>query len=143
MNLENIFQVWNDWRLELGGKDPVTINSPYGMIDNPFHRADDWHGEVLSVDETEASEVPKDSCYKILLAERDDYNVAGIALLNDGRWCAWESFEDVTGSGFYGDAYGGGANIYVGANPEILRARAFGAGSRLICGIPFKHELPQ
>jgi len=40
-----------------------------------------------------------------------DGESAGIALLKDGRYIAWESWWGPTGSGFSGDAYGGDEEI--------------------------------
>lgn len=42
---------------------------------------------------------------------------AGIARLKDGRYVAWESWWDATGSGFGRDAYGGDADIAFASTP--------------------------
>lgn len=41
-----------------------------------------------------------------------DGSCAGLAQLNDGFFIAWASWWGPTGSGFYGDAYGGGAEVF-------------------------------
>ena len=44
-----------------------------------------------------------------------------LVALSDGRFAAWESWEDVTGSGFCEDAYGGDAEVHIGPRDEVVR----------------------
>jgi|KBSSwiStaDraftv2_1062776.scaffolds.fasta_scaffold00132_90 hypothetical protein len=41
--------------------------------------------------------------------------------LNDGRFVGWESWSDVTGSGFHGDAYGGDVEVWFARSVAELR----------------------
>lgn len=39
-------------------------------------------------------------------------SVFGVVRLSDGRYLSWTSWTDVTGTGFYPDAYGGNTDIF-------------------------------
>lgn len=47
-------------------------------------------------------------------------NEVCIVELNDGRICAWSTWNDVTGSGFHADAYGGNAELLFGSSVESV-----------------------
>jgi hypothetical protein len=52
-----------------------------------------------------------------------DFDKSEIAIveLNDGRFVGWESWSDVTGSGFHGDAYGGDVEVWFAGSLVDLR----------------------
>ncbi len=54
-----------------------------------------------------------------------DFDKSEIAIveLNDGRFVGWESWSDVTGSGFHGDAYGGDVEVWFARDVADLRPR--------------------
>ncbi len=138
-DLDLEIELWTRWRESLG------VNEPDWPRVNPFSRYD-WTGSIYSIDGTDDSEVSEDSCLFLLVAGSTpsgwDGEASGIALLKDGRWIAWCESWGPTGDGFNRDAYGGNGTIYVGRNPESLRAQALGSEGRFLCGIPFAFELP-
>lgn len=52
-----------------------------------------------------------------------DFDKSEIAVveLNDGRFVGWESWSDVTGSGFHYDAYGGDVEVWFAESLAELR----------------------
>lgn len=89
------------------------------MRESPWNRFA-WSGDLESVDGCDASDfVERDVA--VVVAWDDD--CAGIVLLKDGRFVGWESWTDVTGSGFCADAYGGNIPIWFAKTlrPLVLR----------------------
>ena len=89
-----------------------------------------WSGSLISVDGTDASDFTRGDVAALVavgVAGSADYwgDTAAIIRLNDGRFVSWTCSEDVTGSGFECDAYGGDADIYFSATAEVA-ARALG-----------------
>lgn len=70
------------------------------------------HGEVTSVDGAAIDDWTQDDVVKVIAYDIAS-DQAGVALLRDGRVISWESWADVTGSGFHGDAYGGDQGVFV------------------------------
>lgn len=75
-----------------------------------------WHGQLVSIDGCDASDFTREDVDMVIAygdtgADEWDGSAAGIALLKDGRFIAWESTWGPTGSGFSEDAYGGDADI--------------------------------
>jgi len=50
-----------------------------------------------------------------------DRSEIAIVELNDGRFVGWESWSDVTGSGFHHDAYGGDVEVWFASTLEELK----------------------
>lgn len=75
-----------------------------------------WNGRLVSIDGCDAADFTREDV-DMVIAYGDTGEgawtgtAAGIALLKDGRFVAWESTWDATGSGFHEDAYGGDADI--------------------------------
>ena len=84
--------------------------------ENPWARGT-WHGHWVSIDGCDATGFEPGADNELLVVAYGDSgsgwdgNAAGIVLLKDGRYCAWESKWGPTGSGFYDDAYGGDADV--------------------------------
>lgn len=99
-------------------------------IDNispaPWCRGE-WHGSLVSVDGTSADDFTRDDVSAVVAwgttPQCDwDGETAGIAVLNDGRFIAWEANWYPTGSGFSADAYGGESNIFFAASASAARS---------------------
>lgn len=93
----------------------------------PWRRCD-WTGSIVSVDGAPDHDFTIDDVDHIVAyasTPRDEYDgkTVGVAALKDGRFIAWESWWDATGSGFCNDAYGGTADILVGATADVVRDR--------------------
>jgi len=83
----------------------------------PWSRGE-WHGEFVSLDGAPTGDFNSDDVSAVLafgeaVDEWQDGSQAGIARLKDGRFVSWESFSDVSGSGFSADGTGGGADIWL------------------------------
>jgi hypothetical protein len=88
-------------------------------IVSPFNRGE-WHGQIRTFDDTSVEDfMDEDLDTIVAYDETDDEwdgDVAGIALLKDGRFVTWETFYGPTGDGFSEDAYGGDADIIVSSD---------------------------
>jgi len=106
---------------------------------NPFSRTD-WHGRFVSLDDTSTQDFKEDDMDELLAAGETpkdwDGQVAGVCRLKDGRYVGWETNWGPTGSGFCQDAYGGDADIYVGATLEVVMWQGLSAEGRRLCGWP-------
>lgn len=84
------------------------------ISDTPWTRHE-WSGGLVSIDGCDAHDFTRDDVDRVIAygdtGKGWDGRSAGIALLKDGRFIAWESTWDATGSGFCCDAYGGDADI--------------------------------
>lgn len=80
--------------------------------------------------------VSVDGCSVSAIAESDvkcivahdggsDFDRSEIAIvqLHDGRYIGWESWTDVTGSGFHGDAYGGDVEVWFATSIKKLKSK--------------------
>lgn len=127
-----------DW--PLFRESPLEICHP-----NPFARHE-WKGKVVSLDEASSDDIDENSLVFCLLSGRTkgywDGESAGIALIKDGRWVAWETWWGPTGDGFNHDAYGGSEVIYVATHPEVLRTRGLGENGRHLCGLTLPSDKP-
>ena len=106
----------------------------------PDFKSGSWHGEVISVDGTEASVFVEEDVERIISAGDTgpgwDGKQAAVLLLKDGRYAAYETFMGPTGDGFHEDAYGGDANVYFGKDLNKLVLTALTDEGRRLCGIP-------
>lgn len=84
------------------------------ISDAPWTRGN-WDGELLSIDGCRTDDFVREDVERLIAYGEtpDDWDgaSAGIALLRDGRYIAWESSWGPTGCGFSCDAYGGDADI--------------------------------
>lgn len=93
----------------------------------PWHRGE-WHGELVSVDECPTDDFTKEDVERVVAWKEDpskggwDGSAVGIVQLKDGRFVAWESWWDCTGSGFSRDAYGGDTDIVFARTAEAAHA---------------------
>lgn len=90
-------------------------------MDSPFGRSNGHDGTAVyhGDDHTpvDFSEEPV-----LVVAEWDwGYECCALVTLSDGRFAAWESWEDVAGSGFCRDAYGGDAEVHIGPRADVVR----------------------
>lgn len=60
--------------------------------------------------------------YKTTSQWNDWGNLCACVALTDGRFMAWETWTDCTGSGFHHDAYGGDAEIFLGPTADSVIA---------------------
>lgn len=93
------------------------------MADYPWNR-NEWCGGLISLDGTPTTDFTEDDVESVVAYGETSHDswtgqCAGIALLRDGRFISWESWWDVTGTGFCGDAYGGTADIAFAATRQI------------------------
>lgn len=58
--------------------------------------------------------------------------VAAVVRLKDGRYLAYETFYGPTGSGFYEDAYGGDADVWIGTLAQVRRMGLTNEGRRML-----------
>lgn len=96
---------------------------------NPFARGT-WDGLIRSLDGA-----PNDDDFdpehvdKVIAVyesgDQYDGEVAGLVLMEDGRFVAWETVYGPTGHGFSEDAYGGDADIFVAYSFEKILRFAF------------------
>lgn len=75
-----------------------------------------WTGELVSADGCPTTDFTRDDVERVIwwaTTEETDWdgNTAGVVLLKDGRYAAWEADWGPTGNGFCCDAYGGTADI--------------------------------
>ena len=89
-----------------------------------------WSGSLVSVDGTSAADFAREDVSGLVAVGVGgsgdwQFDTAVIVRLADGRFVSWTCSEDVTGSGFECDAYGGDADIYFSATAEAA-ARALG-----------------
>lgn len=103
----------------------------------PWFRGE-WHGELVSVDETPAHDFTREDVESLIAwGSTDDRQwdgeTAGIALLKDGRYIAWEASWGPTGDGFSADAYGGESDILFAASADVA-ASALSEQARELLG---------
>ncbi len=84
--------------------------------DPPWNRFE-WCGGLISVDGCDASDFGRDDVDRVVAFSHDGEwdgvgDITVIVHLKDGRFAAWSTWEDATGSGFCCDAYGGKSDIY-------------------------------
>lgn len=94
---------------------------PWKLIDPPWGEID---GARVSVDGTPVSVIEEHDVARWLAYGDGDDGMREVCLvqLEDGRFVGWVTWDDVTGSGFHGDAYGGDAELYFGSTAEsVLR----------------------
>jgi len=100
--------------MQLRDDAATTEIDPQSCGECPWHRGQ-WDGQFLSLDGASAADFTEDDIDEVLgygdTGEGWDGESAGIVLLKDGRYVAWESNWGPTGSGFSCDAYGGEADI--------------------------------
>lgn len=85
-------------------------------------------------DEAEYKPVSVGGCPTSIIAEDDVAQVLGhdggsdfqrsevaVVVLKDGRFVGWESWSDVTGSGFHSDAYGGNVEVWFAHSLAALK----------------------
>lgn len=100
--------------------------------DPPWNRYE-WRGNLIGVGGCDASDFGRDDIDRVVAfsheAEDGYGDIAVIVRLKDGRFAAWSTWEDVTGSGFCYDAYGGKADIYFASTIEAALS-TFGEVSR-------------
>ncbi len=81
-----------------------------------------WSGDLVSLDGAEPSDVTFEDVAEVVwlrpLGVCWSGTSAGVARLRDGRFVAWESDVDATGSGFHGDAVGGFADVMFASTEE-------------------------
>ena len=81
-----------------------------------------WGGSLIGVGGCDASDFGRDDVDHVVAfisgAWADVGDIAAIVRLKDGRFAAWTTWEDVTGTGFCNDAYGGDADIYFASTVE-------------------------
>lgn len=84
----------------------------------------DWRGRIESFDGTSCADFSGEDIAEIIAASSTDAEwegeVAAVFKLSDGRYVAFETYWGPTGNGFCSDAYGGDANICVGATVESV-----------------------
>lgn len=90
--------------------------------DAPWHRSE-WSGSLISVGGCDASDFGRDDVDRVVAFTRDGAwedvgDIAVVVRLKDGRFAAWTTWQDMTGSGFCCDAYGGTADIYFAPTVE-------------------------
>lgn len=106
----------------------------------PSFEPENWHGQLVSVDGTEATPFTEEEVATILFAgatpEHWSGTQAAVLLLKDGRYAAYETDWDPTGDGFSEDAYGGDASVYFGKDLNRLVLTALTDAGRRLCGIP-------
>ena len=97
----------------------VTVDQSYQDV--PWERYD-WAGELTTVDGCDTTDFTRDDVEELVREVKTDGDWSGescgLAKLKDGRFIAWESDWDATGSGFCCDAYGGTAGIVFGKTAE-------------------------
>jgi hypothetical protein len=102
------------------------------ISDPPWHRSS-WTGQLVSLDGAATDDFTKDDVAAVIAHGSTptndwDGSAAAIVQLKDGRYAAWETWWDCTGSGFSCDAYGGTADIMfaltVQAATEALSEKA-------------------
>lgn len=90
--------------------------------DAPWHRSA-WSGGLISVGGCDASDFGRDDVDRVVAFNYDGEwgdagDIAVIVQLKDGRFAAWTTWQDMTGTGFCNDAYGGTADIYFAPTAE-------------------------
>ena len=90
--------------------------------DPPWNRFE-WSGNLISVGGCDASDFGRDDVDHVVAFTHaggwDDVgDIAAIVRLKDGRFASWTTWQDVTGTGFCCDAYGGKADIYFASTVE-------------------------
>jgi len=81
----------------------------------PWARGE-WTGELISADGASAADFEEEDVAHVVWwasTDADDWDgyTAGVVVLKDGRYVAWEADWGPTGNGFSYDAYGGTADI--------------------------------
>lgn len=89
-------------------------------MDSPFDGYGD-HDGVLVFHGDDRAPVNFEQDPWVIAQWDDGRECCAVVKLDDGRFAAWESWEDVTGSGFWADAYGGGAEVHVGSRSDVVR----------------------
>lgn len=91
------------------------------VSDAPWNRGK-WTGSLISIDGCPSHDFSRDDVDHVIAwgetPDGWDGESAGIALLKDGRFIAWESSWGPTGTGFNEDAYGGTADIAFASTQE-------------------------
>ena len=89
--------------------------------DPPWNRGM-WTGDLIGVGGCDESDFGRDDVDRVVAFscsfEWDGGDIAAIVQLKDGRFAAWTTWQDVTGTGFSADAYGGKADIYFASTVE-------------------------
>lgn len=91
---------------------------------NEFPWADGADYTPVSIAGCPTSTIAQDDVKRIVASDAgSDFEHSEIAIveLNDGRFVGWESWTDVTGSGFHGDAYGGDVEVWFAHSLAELR----------------------
>jgi len=93
------------------------------MHEVPWSRSS-WHGELVSLGGCPASDFTRDDIARVIAwgtTDKDDWDgsCAGLVLLKDDRYVAWESGWGPTGSGFCEDAYGGDADVIFARHADM------------------------
>lgn len=85
-----------------------------------------WFGSFVSLDGAPATDLTWGDVEEVVWHGEhgdSDWTISGgVARLRDGRYCAWESEQGPTGTGFSGDAYGGTADVAF-ASKEVAALR--------------------
>ncbi len=105
----------------------IELNTSMFGHESPWSRGE-WYGQVIADPEDDVSRdgiltVTEADVSRVLAGYNGassywECSVSGLVQLRDGRYMAWMSNVDVTGSGFHADAYGGDANIHIGSSPD-------------------------
>ena len=103
----------------------------------PWSRGE-WHGSLVSVDGTSTADFTREDVSRVVAwgttgEDEWDGETAGVALLKDGRYIAWEASWGPTGNGFSEDAYGGESDIFFADEPRVA-ASALSERSRELLG---------
>lgn len=106
-----------------------------GISPAPWGRYD-WTGNLISADDCPATDFERDDVERVIWwATTDatdwDGETAGVVLLKDGRYAAWEANWGPTGNGFCCDAYGGTADIIFARTQEAAEAHLSEDAKRL------------
>jgi hypothetical protein len=99
----------------------------------------DWTGELVSADGCPTDDFTKNDVARIVAWATTpgdwDGDTAGLIVLGDGRYVAWEAGWGPTGDGFSCDAYGGTADLVFAHTAEAAVARLTERGRELLATV--------
>lgn len=106
--------------------DECPWSRDYNNNDDPPHNtlSDSWAGRFVYVDkytdEPLDEKILPEHVARVLALVPGSFTV--LLQLHDGRYMSWESWQEMTGSGFHGDAYGGHQEVWVASTPQTAIA---------------------
>ena len=106
-----------------------------------------WYdGQMISLDGAPTGKIELEDVVEIIgQGDTGDNSAVVVRLQHPKRrgklYACGDAFDDVTGSSFYGDAYGGDGVVYFAHDLDIIITKGLTAEGRHLCGLSLPHEI--